>query len=55
MPPTLFDELLVVGQLKPRAQGSEIVQIMEHFSAFSGRRGVWTPQHTSWKLVYGVQ
>ena len=54
MPPTLFDELLVVSQLKPTAQGSEIVQAMEHLGAFSGRRGVRTPQHASRKLMHRV-
>lgn len=54
VPPALFDELLVISQLKPTAQGSEIVQAMEHLSAFSGRRGVRTAQHASWKLVHRV-
>lgn len=55
VPPTLFDELLVVIQLKPTAQGSEIVQSPEHLGAFRSCRAVRTPQNANRKLVHGVQ
>jgi len=54
IPPALFDEGLVIIQLKPTAQGSEVVQATEHFGAFSGRRAVRTPQNANWKLVQRV-
>ena len=54
VPQTLFDELRVIIQLKPTAQGSEIVQAPEHLGAFSGRRAVRTRQNADWKLVNGV-
>jgi len=54
VPPTLFDELLVIIQSKPTAQGSEIVQAAEHLVAFGGRCAVRTPQNAYWKLVHGV-
>jgi hypothetical protein len=54
VPPTLFYEPLVVVQLKPTAQGSEIVQAAEHLVAFSGCCAVRTPQDAGRNFVYGV-